>query len=151
LVLEDPAALGPDEEQRSPGKGEELVAGLAASLEATDDEALFEARRRQHPDWPEDELLVTGRAEQQVDRDFLALGDYKPSLRWPELLEGLLTATLLVTGDQDVVVDDAVAKLIETTGSPNLRLVRVRSAGHCIRRERPERFYALVDEFLTGH
>jgi pimeloyl-ACP methyl ester carboxylesterase len=151
LVLEDPAVLAPDDEQRSPGKGEELVAGLAGSLEATDDDALFEARRRQHPDWPEDELLVTGRAEQQVDRELLAAGDYKPSPRWPDLLEGLLTATLLVTGDQDVVVDAAVEKLVETAGSPNLTLVRVPGAGHCVRRERPERFYALVDEFLTSH
>lgn len=151
LVLEDPAALGPDEDQRAPGKGEELVAGLSESLDATDDDALFESRRSRHPDWPEDELLVTGRAEQQVDREFLALGDYKPSLRWPELLEGLITATLLVTGDQDVVVDDAVEKVLTAAGNPNLTVVRIPGAGHCVRRERPDRFYQAVDEFLATH
>ena len=151
LVLEDPAALGPEEEQRSPGKGEELVAGLDDSLRASDDDALFEVRRRQHPDWPEDELLVTGRAEQQVDREFLALGDYKPSSRWPDLLEGLIIATLLVTGDQDVVVDEEVEKVIAAAGNPNVTVVRVPGAGHCVRRERPERFYEAVDGFLATH
>ncbi len=151
LVLEDPAALRPEEEQQSADRGKQLVAGLSGSLEAPDDESLFEARRRQHPDWPEDELLVTGRAEQQVDREFLALGDFKPSVRWPELLEGLITATLLVTGDQDVVVDASVEEVIEKADNPNLTLARVGGAGHCIRRERPERFYELVDEFLAGH
>lgn len=151
LVLEDPAALGPEEEQRSPSKGQELVAGLADSLAASDDAALFTARRGHHPDWPEDELLVTGRAEQQVDRDFLGLGDYKPSLRWPELLEGLVTATLLVTGDRDVVVDDAVEELVAAVANPNLTVVRVPGAGHCVRRERPDRFFEVVDEFLATH
>lgn len=151
LVLEDPAALEPGEAQRSPAKGEELVAGLASSLEAVDDEALSATRRDQHPDWPEDELLVTGRAEQRMDREFLALGDYKPSARWPELLAGLTTVTLLVTGDRDVVVDDAVEKLVESARNPHVELVRVPGAGHCVRRERSERFFEVVDEFLTGH
>jgi pimeloyl-ACP methyl ester carboxylesterase len=151
LVLEDPAALGPGEEQRSPGKGKDLVAGLASSLEANDDEALFAARRQQHPDWPQDELVVTGRAEQRMDREFLALGDYKPSPRWPELLDGLVTATLLVTGDQEVVVDGTVQKVVEAARNPNVELVRVPGAGHCVRRERPDQFFEAVDAFLAGH
>ncbi len=157
LVVEDPAALMPEEEQRAPVRGEQLARGLAESRAATDDEALLVVRRRQHPDWPEDELLVTGRAEQQVDTTFLALGDYKPSMRWPELLEGLMTATLLVTGDPagvrggDVVVDDSAERVIMHAANPNVTLVRVPDAGHCVRRERPERFYEVVDAFLATH
>ncbi len=151
LVLEDPAALVPDEEQRSERKGKELVDGLAASLGATDDASLAAVRREQHPNWPEDELLVTGRAEQQVDRDFLALGDYKPSTRWPELLKGLTTAALLLTGDEGSVMDDELRQLIDETANPNVTVERVVGAGHCIRREQPDRFYELVDRFLACH
>jgi pimeloyl-ACP methyl ester carboxylesterase len=150
LVLEDPAALGPGEQQRQPDKGAELVAGLGESIGAVGDEALLVVRKRQHPDWPEHELLVTGWAEQQVDRRFLALGDYKPSPRWPELLEGLTAPTLLLTGTGDVVVDTAVLQLVEQVANPHLTVGRVEGAGHCIRRERPVAFYALVDEFLAA-
>jgi pimeloyl-ACP methyl ester carboxylesterase len=152
LVLEDPAPLGPDEQQRSDRGREQFLADLRESLEAADDDALLAVRRRQHPDWPESELHVTGRAEQQVDRRYLAHGDLKPSMRWPEPFERVSVPTLVISGDRpdEVVVDDAFEKGIVAAGNPMVRLVRVPGTGHCIRRENPSEFYRLVDEFLTA-
>jgi pimeloyl-ACP methyl ester carboxylesterase len=152
LVLEDPAPLGPDEQQRSDRGREEFLAGLQESIEAPDDDALLAVRRRQHPDWPESELLVTGRAEQQLDRRYLAHGDLKPSMRWPGLFEKVSVPTLVISGDrpEEVVVDEAFEKGIASAGNPLVRMVRVAGAGHCIRRENPPEYYRLVDEFLTA-
>lgn len=153
LVLEDPAPLGPDEPQHVPERGGEFVADLKDSLDAPDDQALVEVRRRKHPTWSDEELLATGRAEQQTDQGFLAHGEWKPSGRWPELFEELIVPALVVSGDapEQVCVDDAMERGIERIGNPNLQLLRVPGAGHCIRREQPGRFFEAVDAFLATH
>jgi pimeloyl-ACP methyl ester carboxylesterase len=152
LVLEDPAALAEGEEQRSPEHGQGIVASLEESLAAQSDDELAAVRKRQHPGWPDSELLPTGRAEQQVDRGYLAVGDLKPSQRLPELAKELMMPALLVTGDQDdVCVDDATRRVIEDVANPNLQVVQVPGAGHCVRRDQPDRFYELVDEWLATH
>lgn len=150
VVLEDPAPLGPDDEQRDPARGEEFAKSLKPSLEASDDEALVEVRRTQHPDWPEDELLVTGRAERQMDLDYLRHGDFKPTTRWPQLFADLIVPALVVTGDamDEVCIDRAIEDGIREIGNPNVTLVRIQGAGHCIRREQPESYYAAVDDWL---
>lgn len=153
LVLEDPAPLGPGDPQRDPSRGEEFLAGLKTSIEARDDEELFRVRRKAHPDWPEDELLVTGTAERQVDREYLANGDFKPTTRWPELFGEVRVPTLVVTGDQldEVCITEPVERGITEIGNPRIDIVRVPGAAHCIRREQPEAYYAAVDSFLDAH
>lgn len=151
LVLEDPAPLGPDEPQHSPVRGTEFRAGIEDSRRAADDEELLRVRREAHPDWPESELLVTGRAEQQMDADYLAHGDWKPSMRWPELFATVSVPTLVVSGDRpdEIVVSEEMADGIAAIGNPLVTLVRIPGSGHCIRREQPEQYYALVDDWLA--
>ncbi len=151
LVLEDPAPLGPEEPQRSESRGEEFRAGIEDSRVAADDESLIAVRREQHPDWPESELLVTGRAEQQMDADYLVHGDWKPSTPWPKLFRDVRVPTLVVSGDRvgEIVIDDQTGKDIVALGNPLVTVVRIPDAGHCIRREQPQRYYALVDDWLS--
>lgn len=150
LVLEDPAPLGPDDRQQDASRGEEFLAGLRSSLDAGSDDALLASRKAQHPDWPESELLVTGRAEQQMDLDYLAHGDFKPTTPWTELFPELLVATLVVTGDamDEVCIVADIEKFLDELENGNVTVVRVRGAGHCIRREQPQKYYALVDDWL---
>jgi pimeloyl-ACP methyl ester carboxylesterase len=150
LVLEDPAPLGPGEPQRSEARGAEFRAGIEDSRRAPDDEALLEVRRKQHPDWPESELLVTGRAEQQMDADYLSRGDWKPSTPWPDLFENLRVPTLLVSGDRpdEVCVTDDMEAGLQRIGNRCVTLVRIPDSGHCIRREQPRRYYSTVDDWL---
>ena len=152
LVLEDPAPLGPGDAQRSPAAGAEVLDGLRPSIDASDDEALLAARRREHPSWQDDELLASGRSERQVDAAYLAHGDLMPSPRWDSLFESLDVPTLVVSGDDPsaICVDDAMERRLEEIGNPQVTLVRVADAGHCIRREQPRAFYEVVDSWLSA-
>src|SRR4051794_33475638 len=154
LVLEDPAALGPHEAQRDTARTEGGVASLEPSRSAPDDDALLALRRAEHPDWPESELLATGRAEQETDLAYLATGDVKPSTRWPELFAAVAVPTLVLSGDAstrmpELAIDDDVERGLVATGNPHLRFQRVPGAGHCVRREQPQRFYAAVDGWFA--
>jgi pimeloyl-ACP methyl ester carboxylesterase len=150
LVLEDPAPLSPGEPVRG-DHGPDYAEGVRASREAPDDEALFRVRKAAHPDWPESELLVTGRAEQQLDLDYLTRGEWKPTTPWPVLFEGVNVPTLVVSGDEvgELCVDETMEKGLERIGNPRVELARVAGAGHCIRRDQPMRYYAAVDEWLS--
>lgn len=152
LVLEDPAPLGPEDLQRDPARGEVYLSGVRASLAARDDEELFLLRREVHPDWPDDELLVTGRAEQQVDRAYLAHGDFKPTPRWPELFEQVAVPTLVLSGDatEEVCITEDVEAGIAAIGNPQVRMVRIPGSAHCIRREQPAAYFETVDAFLAA-
>lgn len=153
LVLEDPAPRDPDEAQQSPERGRELLAGLQGSLDATDEDALLAHRQKQHPGWSQVELLATGLAEQKMDGDYLRQGDFKPVTAWPELFKQLVVPTLVVTGDKqdEVCVDLEMERGIADLANPNVRLVRVRGAAHCIRREQPEKYYQVLSDFLVSH
>ena len=154
LVLEDPAPLGPQERQPDLARGSAYVEGLRPSLEARDDAALIAARRAAHPGWAESELLVTGRAEQQMDLVYLGNGHWKPTTPWPELVAALTVPTLVVSGDpgthlSELCVDDAVERGLAAIGNEHVRLVRTPGAGHCVRRDQPEPFHEVVDAFLA--
>jgi pimeloyl-ACP methyl ester carboxylesterase len=153
LVLEDPAPLGPDDRQRDPAHAEEFLAGVQESLDAPDEGELLRIRRHKHPSWPEDELLVSGVAEQQMDLTYLAHGDFKPTTRWPDLFSGVAVPTLVVSGDDPtgVCITEPVERGIADIANPLVRVVRVPGAAHCIRREQPSTFYAAVDSFLAEH
>jgi pimeloyl-ACP methyl ester carboxylesterase len=153
LVLEDPAPLGPDDPQRSPAQGQELLHGLRPSIDAADDEALLRARRAEHPEWGDSELLTSGWGEREVDAAYLAHGDLMPSARWPELFGQLSVPTLVVSGDDPaaICVGEEMERGLDELGNPRITLVRVADAGHCIRREQPELFYDVVDDWLSRH
>lgn len=153
VVLEDPAPLGPDDRQRDPARAEEFLAGVQESLDARDEEELLRLRREKHPSWPEDELLVSGLAEQQMDLAYLAHGDFKPTTRWPDLFSDVAAPTLVVSGDDPtgVCITETVERGIAEIGNPLVRVVRVPGSAHCIRREQPSAFYAAVDSFLAEH
>ena len=124
--------------------------GVHRSLAAPDDETLLRQRREDHPGWPETELLVTGRAEQQMDLAYLEHGDVKPVEPWTELVPRLTVPTLVISGGNldEVVVSEEMGDALDAVGPP-VTFQRVADAGHCVRRDQPERFYELVDGWLA--
>jgi pimeloyl-ACP methyl ester carboxylesterase len=49
----------------------------------------------------------------------------------------------------ELCIDDDAERGLVAAGNPHLRFQRIPGAGHCIRREQPERFYAAVDGWLA--
>jgi pimeloyl-ACP methyl ester carboxylesterase len=112
--------------------------------------ALIARKRDEAPGWPAAELEPWAIAKEQFDVRLLAGRGVLPSEPWPELvaaLRDLGIPLLLVTGDRDVEVDDDVAREAARLGA---RVVRVPSAGHCVRRDRPAAYHAAVDRFVTA-
>jgi pimeloyl-ACP methyl ester carboxylesterase len=153
VVLEDPAPLGPGDPQREPTRGKDYLAGVEESIAAPDESTLLRLRREKHPTWAEDELLVSGLAEQKMDTDYLGGGDYRPGTPWPDLFEALVVPALVVTGDahEGICVDSEMEEGIASIGNPNVTVVRLSGAGHCVRREQPARFFEVVDSWLASH
>lgn len=152
VVLEDPAPRSPEEPQRDPTRGRAYNDGLRPAREAADDDALMMLRRELHPDWPAEELMPTGLAEQQTQEDYLLHGDWKPTTPWPELLASLRVPALLVTGGDldEVVVSPELEEAMRRAAPDHLQVRRLDGAGHCVRRDRQDLFYATVDEWLAG-
>jgi pimeloyl-ACP methyl ester carboxylesterase len=150
LVLEDPAPLSPGEPVRNPSRGADYLRDLQPSREAADDEELLRLREKAHPDWPESELLPTGKAEQQTDANYLERGEWKPLTPWPELFTRLRVPTLVVSGDRadELCIDDAIERGLGDLHNPMVTLRRVPGAGHCVRRDRTEGYHEVVDRWL---
>lgn len=151
LVLEDPAPRSPDQPQRDAEKGRTYDEGLQASRDAPDEQALLTLRRELHPDWPEAELLPTGLAEQRTQEDYLLHGDWRPSTPWPDLLSGLEVPTLLLTGDDldEVIVSPDLERAMVAAAADQFVVRRLSGAGHCVRRDRQDLFYTVVDDWLA--
>jgi pimeloyl-ACP methyl ester carboxylesterase len=93
--------------------------------------------------------LPTGHAEQQTQEDYLLHGDWKPTVPWTDLLVELQVPTLLVTGgllDQVIVSPEQEAEMV--AACPSLTVSRLEGAGHCVRRDRPDLYYRVVDDWL---
>ncbi len=151
LVLEDPAPLGPDEQQQTPDRGKDFLAGVLESQATNDPAELLELRRRKNPTWSDAELAASGRGEQRTDNDFLANGEWKPSPLWPELFGQVSVPTLVISGDapDGVCMTGEIEHGIDKLRNPHVSFVRVPGAAHCIRREQPVRFHEIVDGFLA--
>ena len=46
---------------------------------------------------------------------------------------------------------DEMGQGMARLGRPNVTLTRVKGAEHCIRREQPEQFYSIVDDWWQRH
>jgi pimeloyl-ACP methyl ester carboxylesterase len=57
----------------------------------------------------------------------------------------------VVTGTGDVILDAGTRQAIEDLRNPHLQVAVVADAGHCVRREQPEAYHALVDPWLAAH
>ena len=50
-----------------------------------------------------------------------------------------------------MILDADTRQAIEDLGNPHLEVAVVADAGHCVRREQPEAYHALVDPWLAAH
>ena len=146
-VQADPA---PSEEQQNK-RGLTARPGSEELTEPTV-EGRIEAQRAAAPEWPESELRPWAVSKTQLDADF-AVGRRsrrRSAQSWPDVVAGLMTPTLLVTGTGSVLVrHDTLAEAERL--DPLLTTVVIEGANHCVRRDRGDAFHAAVDAFLVEH
>lgn len=149
LVLEDPPWHAP----RPPERETQVVADRVADAEraAADPEAAIARCHEEHPTWPASELDAWAAAKAAVDLAFLRTGRLLPATAWQDTVAALTPPTLLVTGDVEVRVDEAVRRELAALANPALEVEVVPGASHCVRRDRPDAFHALVDPWLRRH
>lgn len=148
-VLEEPAWRDPVERVQPPGVVAERIADCRAF--ATDPQAQLAKGRSDNPTWPDAELGPWARAKTEVDLDFLRLGVASLVEPWDAVVAALDVPTLAVTGDRTVLLSQEIRERASAVGNPRLRLEVVPGAGHCVRRDQPDAFHALVDPWLAAH
>jgi lipase len=148
-VLEEPAWRDPQWRVQPADVVAERLADCRAFIE--EPQVKLAEARRDNPTWPQAEFEPWARAKTEVDLDFLAVGVASLAEPWDALVSAIRVPTLAVTGDGSVLVDDSIRRRAEAVANPNLRIEVVAGAGHCVRRDRPDAFHALVDPWLADH
>ncbi|MCG6568775.1 alpha/beta fold hydrolase [Tessaracoccus sp. ZS01] len=140
LVLEDPAKPAPHWEAAEREFARQQLAFVETVTEDPDGEV---TRMLQETPWTDTELKPWAESKARVDREYLRRGLYLGDTAWEEMFTGLSVPTLIL-----VPVNGEMAPDPAKIHNDLVRVVEVPGAGHCIRRDRPEAFYELVEAFL---
>jgi pimeloyl-ACP methyl ester carboxylesterase len=112
-------------------------------------EDLMAVGRREHPDWPEQELGPWADSKRQHSPNHMA-APRVPWVGFRELVPRIQCPTLLITADpgRGSLVTPAVAE--EAAGlNPALRVAHIPDAGHNVRREQFGPYMVAVRAFLS--
>lgn len=149
LVLEDPAWLATHDARNDRGAPVWLPDVVASAVGRTREQVLA-AGRAENPTWPDDELQAWTDARLALNPGLTA-GTHRWADRdWVEAMAGVRVPVTLITGDTALgaLVDAAqVARAHELLG--DLTHVAIPGVGHCIRREAPAAFRAVLDAALA--
>jgi N-formylmaleamate deformylase len=146
IILEDPGWLkeGPDSED--PKQREGFIKALLGYRQLTQDELIAECRKN-NPRWSESEIVPWAKAKQQFDPDLFSKLFLRPS--YEELVPRIKCPTLLITSDGGVVSEEVARHASRLWTSKELfRWVKIKGAGHNIRREQFGAFMEAVSSFL---
>ena len=149
VILEDPGwgipVMADNEEARK------QTAAMRAAMVGLHDlslEELLKESRKRDPSWAEEERLPWAKAKQQFDPALfsrMALNQRS----YTEIVPKIDCPTLLICAEKGIVtreVAENVARLWQSKKA--FKRVMIKGAGHNIRRERFEEFYAAVTDFL---
>ncbi|MBM7824831.1 acetyl esterase/lipase [Arcanobacterium pluranimalium] len=142
VVLEDPALLTPEQQQRYLENAPYLVEQTQYVSE-NPTKAIAELRA-EYPRWTQPECTAWAQAKAQVDRSFVETGVV--GLSDIAALDRLVVPALVVSGDGDDILLDAART--DSLTSPHLKVVRIAQASHTVRRDQPQTFFAAVEDFL---
>lgn len=144
-VLEDPAWLlhVVDEEVRA--AADERAAEPARV--ATDVAAEIAKGRLEHPTWPESELAPWAQAKVECDEAFLRAAVAWLREPWQHIVERIAVPTLVVTGTDQVILGPETIRAV-SLANPAVPVEVVPGTGHCVRRDDPDGYHALVDPWL---
>ncbi len=148
VVLEDPVLGGG---RFNDELGEELVERRVREKRAVtaDPQGTLAKGRREHPSWPESEYSPWRDAKLQTDTGMLR--DVMTTVRtpWPEVVAAIAVRTLVVLGRQGIWTEEQIEEL-RKVAADRVRVEIVENAGHCVRRDQPDAFHALVDPWVAA-
>lgn len=153
-ILEDPvfrSETAPPSEEEQRARQERMQQDEERRRTSTREQLIAWGKERS-PNWDDIEFGPWSEAKKQVSPKF-RMGRSPRSnefTAWRELVPKITCPTLLVTGDPDkgaIVTPEAAAEAAQL--NPRLRVVRLRGAGHNIRREQFDGFLAAVRDFLA--
>ncbi len=146
-ILEDPPYHAPQPQNANPGMADGWAAAAAQQKTMSLDE-LIAAGRAGSPRWSQDTFEPWAEAKQQLN---LKLFDYvrEPRTDWRTYIGDIQAPTLLITGDPALggIITPEIASEMASL-APNLRVVQIPGAGHCIRYEQFDPYLAAVQGFL---
>ncbi|NYG07727.1 pimeloyl-ACP methyl ester carboxylesterase [Phycicoccus badiiscoriae] len=145
-VLEEPAWRDPELRVQSPTVVAERIADCRAFSE--DLEGQLAQGRADNPTWPESEFAPWAQAKTEVDLDFLALGVASFARPWEELVGAIEVPTLVVVGERSTLLPEPIRLRAKAIDNPHVR-IELLAADHCVRRDVPDAFHALVDPWLA--
>lgn len=148
-VLEDPAWRDAEHRVQPREVVRERVAECRAF--ADDPAGQLEKGRADNPTWPESELAPWVESKSQVDLDFLDLGIANLLQPWDELVGAIAVPTLVLLAGRGGPVSPQARTRAAGIDNPHLDIRVVPDSGHCIRRDVPDAYHALVDPFLAAH
>ncbi len=139
LILEDPAR--PDG-SRAPDPG--FVAEIEQFLDSMSDVAGQVRRMARETTWSRAEIQAWADSKRLVDRTYVHRGLYLGDGAWEQLFNALRVPTLLL-----VPPASPMAPRTDALHNDLVRLVIVPGAGHCVRRDQPDRYHHALDAFLA--
>ena len=148
-VLEEPAWRDPEQRMQPPEVVEDRIAECRAF--AADPAGQRAKGKADNPTWPDVELDPWTESKAQVDLDFLALGIATLLERWDDIVRRITVPTLAVRGSESTLITTEIADRALALGNPHLELVTIDDANHCVRRDQPDAYHALVDTWLVSH
>ena len=154
-ILEDPGFRLGEPQAPAPGKEEPRSAMLRIIVEAQEHglEATMARGRTQSPNWGEAEFQPWAQSKLRVRRAFMNdMGSRRWNEEWRELLPRVTCPVLLITADPErgaIVTPEGADEASRL--APTLQVVRLRGAGHNIRREQFDGFIDAVRPFLAAH
>lgn len=100
--------------------------------------------------WQEIEVTPWAEAKQRTDVNLLATGIAALTTPWFDLWQQIAVPSLLVTGTDQVIFSQPRLGEVAALGNPLIDVAVVDGAGHCVRRDNPDGYHAIVDPWLTS-
>jgi N-formylmaleamate deformylase len=152
IILEDPPPWWLLAQGENP-YGEEWRAQTSSWLgtlrKMTRDELIAHGHK-QDPQWAEVELGPWAEAKLQMKLNILN-PQPAPDIDWAMLLTRITAPTLLITSEHEhgAILTPQLAETLKV-GVPHAEVVQIKAAGHCIRRDQPERYAGVVMTFIDS-
>jgi len=155
VVMEDPPwwlpVSGPSPWERRAAEAAPSASTPAPSPEPADPtvDELVAAQRVSSPNWPESELRPWAESKKQYDAE-MGKRRRDRTRDWTKTVRGLSMPALLVTGTENVLIGPDVRDEVRRI-APDVEIVVIEDAGHCVRRDQGAAYHAVVDAFLAAN